>query len=225
MQRQIHDGATNMTQQLPNEHLATEAKPEHQQWPLPSRRRFYDRPDFTGQRGWRPDVKTRHPMILTARIAEHDLIPLDLLRRKHFPPERNFLRAHLTVFYRLPGEYVDRILEHLRHTAAGKGAIAATVNGVRHLGAGVAFTVDSPDLNAVRHGLHRDFVPWLGFQDMQTWRPHITVQNKVSRSDAHRLHDELLSCFRPRDITITGLDLWRYLDGPWALEATVPLAD
>jgi hypothetical protein len=170
-------------------------------------------------------VKTRHPMILTARIAEHDLVPLDLLRQAHFPPERNFLRAHLTVYYRLPGEYVDRILERLWHVAAGKGVISAKVNGLRNLGGGVAFTVESPDLSAVRHSLHRDFVHWLGSQDMQTWRPHITVQNKVSQADAHRLHGELLRCFHPHDITITGLDLWRYLGGPWALEATVPLAD
>jgi len=29
-------------------------------------------------------------MILTARIAEHDLIPSDLLRQKHFSPRPEF---------------------------------------------------------------------------------------------------------------------------------------
>ncbi|MDK4731511.1 2'-5' RNA ligase family protein [Rhizobium sp. CNPSo 3490] len=164
-------------------------------------------------------------MILTARIAEHDLVPFDLLRQKHFPPERNFLRAHLTMFHRLPGEYVDRIVESLQSVAKETRAISARVSGIRHLGAGVAFVIGSPDLNAIRHILRGNFVHWLGSQDMQTWRPHITIQNKASVTEANRLHRELSGTFHAHDITIVGLDLWRYLDGPWASEATVPLVD
>ncbi|MEF3131013.1 hypothetical protein OS035_05975 [Rhizobium sp. 268] len=64
-------------------------------------------------------------MILTARIAEHDLIPFDLLRQKHFPQDRNFLRAHMTMFHRLPGEYVGRIVESLQFVAKETRAISA----------------------------------------------------------------------------------------------------
>jgi hypothetical protein len=46
-------------------------------------------------------LKTRLPLILTARIGDSDLQPLDLLRQRYFPPDRNFLRAHLTMFHRL----------------------------------------------------------------------------------------------------------------------------
>jgi hypothetical protein len=170
-------------------------------------------------------VKTRHPMILTAKIAKQDLIPFDLLRQRHFPPERNFLQAHLTMFHRLPGEHVDRIIEILRSVATGMSTISARVGSVRHLGAGVAFTVESPELNSVRETLRSHFVPWLGSQDMKTWQPHITIQNKASPAEATRLHRELAASFQPHDISIVGLDLWRYLDGPWASEATVSFAD
>lgn len=170
-------------------------------------------------------MKTRHPMILTARVAEHDLIPFDRLRQKHFPPERNFLRAHLTMFHRLPGEYVGRIIESLQFVAKETRTISARASGVRHLGAGVAFTIESTELHLIRDALRSDFVHWLGSQDMQTWRPHITIQNKASVTEANRLHRELAGNFHPRDITIVGLDLWRYLDGPWASEATVPFVD
>jgi DNA-binding transcriptional regulator YdaS (Cro superfamily) len=164
-------------------------------------------------------------MILTARIAEHDLMPFDLLRQQYFPQDRNFLRAHLTMFYRLPGEYVDVIGESLRSIAKGTSVISAQVSGVRHLGAGVAFTIESATLNSVRAALRSDFVQWLGSQDMQAWRPHITVQNKASRAKANELYHTLADGFSPHDITIVGLDLWRYLGGPWASEATVPFTD
>lgn len=163
-------------------------------------------------------------MILTARIAEPDLIPFDQLRQTHFPPDRNFLRAHLTMFHRLPGEYLDSILESLKCAATGRSTISAQVSGVRHLGAGVAFAIDSPALTSVRDVLRSDFLLWLGPQDMQTWRPHITIQNKASRAEADALHRELSANFRSHDIAITGLDLWRYLGGPWASETTVPFA-
>lgn len=166
-------------------------------------------------------MKTRYPLILTARIAEDDLLPFDALRQKHFPPDRNLLRAHLTMFHRLPGEYTERIVESLRSVAMGKNPISAPVSGIRHLGAGVAFAIESPALNAVRDILHGEFIHWLGPQDMQAWRPHITIQNKVARAVADSLHRELANGFEPHDITIVGLDLWRYLDGPWARKTAI----
>ncbi|MBB3565821.1 hypothetical protein FHX06_007194 [Rhizobium sp. BK512] len=88
----------------------------------------------------------------------------------------------------------------------------------------MAFTIESTELNSIRDGLRRDFLHWFGSQDMQTWRPHITIQNKVSVAEASKLHRELAGNFHPHDIDIVGLDLWRYLDGPWTSEATMPFA-
>lgn len=166
-------------------------------------------------------MKTRRPLILTARIDEDDLRPFDQLRQQHFPPDRNFLHAHITMFHRLPGEYSDRIVESLRLAAGVIAPLTAQVAGLRHLGAGVAFTIESAELGTLRELLRQTFVHWLGSQDMQKWQPHITIQNKVSRSQADTLYRELSSDFQARDITITGLDLWRYLDGPWAAETSI----
>lgn len=167
-------------------------------------------------------MKTLHPLILTAQILPDDLQPFDLLRRAHFPPARNFLRAHLTMFYRLPGEHGGPIIQHLTDAAAATGMINAEVSGVRHIGAGVAFTIASGELETIRTGLKSVFAPYLVSQDMQKWQPHITVQNKVSRSIADRLYKDLLESFQPHRITITGLDLWRYLHGPWKHEFAAP---
>jgi hypothetical protein len=170
-------------------------------------------------------VKTLQPLILTARIAESDKAPFDLLRKTHFPPDRNFLGAHLTMFHRLPGEYTDRIVEHLKRVAEAGSSIKAEVSGVRHLGAGVAFTIDSAALQDVRARLKEAFLPWLGPQDMQKWQPHITIQNKVSKDRADRLYQELRAEFQPYTIEITGVDLWKYLDGPWQHETSAIFAE
>lgn len=165
-------------------------------------------------------MKTLHPLILTARIADIDLKPFELLRRQHFPPDRNFLQAHLTMFHRLPGERTYEIVDALSMTFGNTEPFQASVAGVRHLGAGVAFNIASPEFMRIHAGLKSLFLPWLGGQDMQKWQPHITVQNKVSRSAADALHRNLLSEFEPRSILVEGLELWRYLGGPWRLEHT-----
>lgn len=166
-------------------------------------------------------MKTQVPLIVTAQIAENDLQPFDFLRQKHFPPARNFLKAHLTMFYRLPGEYRERILAQLEETTSGIDAVSADVTGIRHIGAGVAFSIESDALAAIRGELKSAFIKWLGSQDMQIWRPHITVQNKASKAAADDLYRELRADFRPHSIRITGVDLWKYLDGPWEQEASI----
>lgn len=172
-------------------------------------------------------MKTVQPLILTARIADPDLEPFHSLRQQHFPADRNFLSAHLTMFHRLPGEYVEQIAGSLDEIAAEQMRFCAEVPGVRHLGAGVAFVIKSSELQDVYARLRSRFMPWLGGQDLQTWKPHITIQNKVSRKQADALHRRLSEDFRPSKIEVTGVDLWRYLGGPWQHErsATFENAD
>jgi len=167
-------------------------------------------------------LKTRHPLILTARIKEEDLEPFDRLRQAHFPPDRNLLHAHLTMFHRLPGEYEARIVDQLNGATEDIQRVLAEVSGIRHLGAGVAFVITSPVLDAIHAKLKCAFVAWLGSQDMQTWRPHVTIQNKVARPKADALHRDLNANFEPWHIEIVGLDLWAYLGGPWQHAAFAP---
>jgi hypothetical protein len=44
-------------------------------------------------------------------------MPFDDLRQAHFPRQRNFLRAHLTMFHRLPVEYLGQIATVLQQIA------------------------------------------------------------------------------------------------------------
>ncbi|MGQ3214981.1 2'-5' RNA ligase family protein [Shinella sp.] len=156
------------------------------------------------------------PVIITARIEEADLFPFDVLRSRHFPAKRNFLRAHLTMFHKLPCEDVENIRTRVRIETVGHRQILAEVSAVRHLGAGTAFTITSPELMEMRSNLRTHLLPSLGPQDLQRWRPHITVQNGVPHTQADVLFEMLSEDFVPGKIRIIGIDIWQYLDGPWA---------
>jgi hypothetical protein len=159
-------------------------------------------------------LAARGPLIVTAEMAPADLAWLDWLRRAHYPPERNHLPAHLTIFHALPpsaeGE-VRRSLARLGREAAPR----ASIEGMMNLGGGVAFRVVSPGLDALRAGLVADFRGLLSAQDSGGWRPHVTIQNKVTANEARRLLDHLERDFRTRRLGIVGLGLHRYLGGSW----------
>ena len=153
-------------------------------------------------------------LIITAELAPPDLAWLDGLRRHHYPAERNQLPAHLTMFHALP----PSLEEEARHrlALAGKArAPQAIVAGVMDLGGGVAMRVVSDDLDAIRDDLSAGFHGMLGAQDQGGWRPHVTIQNKVSNREARLLVEALEAGFAPRRIGIYGLGLHRYLGGPW----------
>ena len=82
-------------------------------------------------------------------------------------------------------------------------------------GGGVAFRVVSPTLDRIREVLAHDLHGLLGAQDSGGWRPHVTIQNKVSSKVARALKQSLERNFTPRPLRISGLGIHRYADGPW----------
>jgi 2'-5' RNA ligase len=155
------------------------------------------------------------PLILTLRMDDSSQEHFDRLRELHFPPERNYLNAHLTLFHKLPGEREAEISTELREICRGYEPLTLAVTELRFLGRGVAYELSSPQLSALRRELVRSWAPWLGAQDRQGFKPHITVQNKVSPEQARALHEELQATFSPLEVEGLGLSLWRYLNGPW----------
>jgi 2'-5' RNA ligase len=145
------------------------------------------------------------------RSQEH----FDRLRERHFPPERNHLRAHLTLFHELPGEREADISADVREICREHEPLTLAATGLRFLGRGVAYELSTPELSALRRELTRGWEPWLSAQDRQGFKPHVTVQNKVSPEQARVLYQELQASFAPFEVRGVGLSLWRYLGGPW----------
>lgn len=91
----------------------------------------------------------------------------------------------------------------------------ARAAGLMSLGRGVAFRIDAPELAAIRGRLVDAFAGLLAPQDAGGWRPHVTIQNKVTPAAAKLLLAELQRGFQPRAVEIAGLAAWWYRGGPW----------
>ena len=125
-------------------------------------------------------------LIVTAEIAQRDFSWLEGLRRAHYPPDRNQVPAHLTIFHALPPSAEPEVRSRLASLAKGE-APKATIEGLMNLGAGVAYRIVSPELERIRDELADGLHGLLTAQDSGGWRPHITIQNKVAARVARAL--------------------------------------
>jgi hypothetical protein len=155
------------------------------------------------------------PLILTLTLDERSFAFFEEQRRRHFPPERNFIPAHLTLFHHLPGDQVEAIQERIAQTSSAQQRFHLEVTNLCSLGRGVAYTLHSSELAALRRSLASEWIHWLTPQDRQSHQLHVTVQNNVEPQRARALLTELSSAFAPFQVTGIGLDLWWYRGGPW----------
>lgn len=159
------------------------------------------------------------PLILTLALNDEAEAFFNTLRQQHFPPERNFLKAHLTLFHHLPPDE-PTILKSIKTVCANEKRFSLHVIEVTSIGRGVAYKVASNNLQRLHKQWQQQWQPWLIPQDKQTLWPHITVQNKVAPQTAQALLQQLQRSFSPFEIQGIGLRLWKYLGGPWELLET-----
>jgi len=160
-------------------------------------------------------------LIVTAEIAQGDFSWLEHLRRSYYPPDRNQVPAHLTIFHALPPSAESEARSRLALLSKEKRP-RATIEGLMDLGGGVAYRIVSPDLDRIREELAGALHGLLGAQDNAGWRPHVTIQNKVPPKVARELLASMEPDFAPRPLGIAGLGLYRYLGGPWERIALYP---
>ena len=154
------------------------------------------------------------PLIVCADLDADTQAVLDELRRRHFPPGRSSLGAHLTLFHQFPGSEADAAAS-LHAVTATTPPLTARITAPRNLGRGVALSVECPGLVALRQRLGEPHADALTAQDRQWRRPHVTVSNKTTPEAARALLAQLKATWEPRPATVVGLSLWRYLGGPW----------
>ncbi|RKH13447.1 2'-5' RNA ligase family protein [Corallococcus sp. CA053C] len=161
------------------------------------------------------------PLLITAEADPESFARLDGLRRRYFPPERNLIPAHVSLFHHLPPRERPSV-EAALEAAAGRGAPALHFGRLRRLGRGMAVDVEAPGLDAAHRELSRAFAEWLTPQDRQPFRPHVTLMNKASLEEATAAFAELGAGWNSFDGHAPALLLWRYLGGPWELVRRVP---
>lgn len=158
------------------------------------------------------------PLILTLAMNQETEDFFDTLRRQHFPPELNFLKAHLTLFHHLPQKH--ELLPGLKTACEAYRPMNLAVTGVVHIGRGVAYKIESEALQQLHKQLQQQWKQWLIPQDLQKLWPHVTIQNKATPDGSRALQQKLQSAFVPFAAEATGLRLWKYLGGPWEPEET-----
>lgn len=162
------------------------------------------------------------PLNLTA------LLPPDLhrwataLRNRYFPPERNFLEAHVTLFHALPAPYTSEIKAALASEVSANAPVPAELTGVLSLGRGTALRIESAGMLELRDRLADRFHGLLTAQDSHRPRLHVTVQNKVSTDQAKEVQIALSKLVTPRRFAFRGLGLYLYRGGPWELVREYP---
>ena len=147
-------------------------------------------------------------------FGDADFAWLDGLRRSHYPPERNQVPAHLTLFHHLAPSLAAELSGRLAVYAATPPP-RACIAGVIDLGGGTALRVESDELEDIRQDLAEALRGLLTPQDAAPWRPHVTIQNKVEPRAAKALQQRLRPDFAPRPLAIKGLACWSYRGGPW----------
>lgn len=155
------------------------------------------------------------PLILTAELPPDLHRWATALRREYFPPERNYLEAHVTLFHALPAMIEQELGELLARLAKEVAPVDARLEGLMNLGRGTALKLSSPAMLSLRQDLAERFHGMLTAQDSHSLRLHVTIQNKVSPEDARALQAMLAGSIVPRDFTFPGLALFRYRGGPW----------
>jgi 2'-5' RNA ligase len=154
------------------------------------------------------------PLILTLTLDADSQHFFNTLRQQHFPPERNYLDAHLTLFHHLPANE-HQMIEDITLASQNYTAMQLHVNEIKSIGNGVAYKIECDRLLQLHQYLQQQWAKWLIPQDRQKLWPHITIQNKVEANQAKTLKEELEQSFEPFTATGIGLSLYEYLGGPW----------
>ena len=163
------------------------------------------------------------PLILTLSLDPASQARFEGERRRYFPAKLNRIPAHISLFHALPGEELPAIKQRLRTLAAAAAPFTVEVHDLVRLGRGVAYALRAPELQAMHEELRGAWLPWLSRQDLQPFKPHIVVQNKVDPTEARALYDRLNATFRPSTAEAAALLLWHYEGGPWAPAGEFPL--
>jgi hypothetical protein len=161
------------------------------------------------------------PFILTAALPPDFGAFAEGLRRAHYPPERNHLHAHVTLFHAFAPSLREELGDLLPRIVGEFAAPRGMVKGVMDLGTGTAIALEAPQLLAIRALIAEHFHGSLTTQDLVEPRPHITIQNKVTKDEARALQASLPVALAPwlakPPFAFPALELWHYRGGPWEL--------
>ena len=162
-------------------------------------------------------------LILTLGFDSRSFARLAPLRERHFPPARNFIPVHVTLFQQLPVGHLNRLLGTLAHEGGTTPALPFTTTGILDFGKGAAVGMSCPPARALQGRLRAAWSDILTDSDDRARELHVTLQNKVDRDTARATQVALRAQFAPWEGLFDRLLLWHYRGGPWERAGTFPL--
>ena len=162
------------------------------------------------------------PFIVTAELPGDVLAWADGLRRAHYPPERNRLAAHVTLFHSFAPSLRQELRRILARLAGEYARPEALIDSLMPLGTGTALAIRSPGMLAIREHIAEMFHGALTAQDSHAPRLHITIQNKVTPREAKALQRDLSASLEPRTFAFAGLGLHLYCETHWDSQGNWP---
>lgn len=103
-------------------------------------------------------MRTSEPLVVTLALDDDAQKRFDAERRALFPPGRTQVGAHVTLFHALPGEHRDAVETALR-AEEHNAVVDVSVTGVRSLGRGAAYVLESARLDEVHARLAQARAP------------------------------------------------------------------
>lgn len=162
-----------------------------------------------------PVSEHSRPLIVSLEIEDRAQARFDAERAALFPAGRTVIGAHVTLFHALPASTEAAVTAELAATASAFQPFQVEIAELMSLGRGVAYRLRSAELQALHRRLQASWWDRLSPQDRQGFRPHVTVQNKVTPELARRTIEQLRNDFVPTWTTARAVRLWRYDGGPW----------
>ena len=126
------------------------------------------------------------PIIMTAQMGRAEFAWADSLRKCYFPPERNIVSAHITLFHHLPPQALDEIKAAVIALTSSMPKPEARLAGLIHLGRGVAYQLHAPDLLALRMELADRFAGLLPVPSRPPPRSFLRCNPKSCHSPSPR---------------------------------------
>lgn len=167
------------------------------------------------------DSKYASPLVITLKMDQISYQRLNSWRERYFPPIRNYLTAHLTLYHHLPSEHVNWIKSEIAALCSQRSPFPMNFKGLECSGSFVGILVDAPEILKIKEHLNQVFANFLKAQDRQKIRPHVTLVNKVSPEEARKSQEEIALEFSPWSGRAEGIEIHFYQHGPWSFHSEV----
>jgi hypothetical protein len=119
------------------------------------------------------------------------------------------------MFHSFAPSLLEELKDFLPQVAREFAPPEAYITGVMDLGKGTAIALQSEPLLTLRSLVAEHFHGSLTAQDLYEPRPHITIQNKVTKAEARALQASLAPKIEQRCFVFPAIELHLYKNGPW----------